>query len=168
MGAVLRFDGARLADDRDRAVDWPALAVLGDPVAHSLSPRLHAAALAARGFEHEYRAVHVAAEALGAALDAMAASSVIGCNLTVPHKEAALDACAYVSDEAREIGATNTLVRREGAWRAHNTDARGLALALQSWQGRALASYLKRTAVIGAGGAARAAVVCLRAERCTA
>lgn len=162
-GDVLRFEGDALRDVDGRVVAWPELAVLGDPVAHSLSPRLHAAALAARGLEHRYRAIHVEADRLRAALDAAGAAGVVGCNLTVPHKESAVALCAQTSDEVREIGATNTLVRRNDTWTGHNTDARGLALALQSWRGRALARATERVAVIGAGGAARAAVVCARA-----
>lgn len=163
-GDVLRFDGDGLFDGAGRRTEeWPALAVLGDPVAHSSSPRLHAAALAARGLDHRYRAIHVEAFHLAAALDAAGAADVIGLNLTVPHKEAAFALCDRTSDEAREIGAVNTLVRRANAWTGHNTDARGLALALQSWRGRALGRSTERVAVIGAGGAARAAVVCARA-----
>lgn len=160
---VLRFDGSALRDPEGQIVDWPDLAVLGDPVAHSLSPVLHTAAIDARGLDARYRAVHVVAEDLETALARAAAGGMRGCSLTVPHKERGVSLCENVSDEVREIGATNTLVRRHGAWTAHNTDARGLALALQTWRGRELARSVARVAVIGSGGAARAAVVCARA-----
>jgi len=160
---VLRFDGRALRGPDEEIVTWPDLAVLGDPVAHSLSPALHTAALAERGIDARYRAVHVRADDLEAALADAAEAGVRGLNLTLPHKASAIDLCNYVSDEVHEIGATNTLVRHDTDWRAHNTDARGLALALQSWRGRRLSRSLGRVVVLGAGGAARAAVVCARA-----
>ena len=159
---MLSFRDGRLVDADGAQVTWPALAVLGDPVAHSLSPRLHAAALAARGLPHRYEAIEVNADVLDVALDTAREQGTIGLNLTLPHKESALALCGYVSDEAREIGAVNTLVRRRDVWHGHNTDARGLALALQTWRGRALGRSLSHAVVIGAGGAARAAVVCVR------
>lgn len=160
---MLVFDGGRLHDASGHEVAWPGLAVLGDPVAHSLSPRLHTAALRARGLDHDYAAIRVGTEDLATCLVTAAEHGVLGLNLTVPHKEHGLALCAQVSDEAREIGAANTLVRRRDRWHAHNTDARGLALALQSWRGRRLARSLDQVVVIGSGGAARSAVVCARA-----
>lgn len=160
---VLRFDDGALRDPSGAPTAWPELAVLGDPVAHSLSPVLHTAALQERGLPLRYRAVHVTAGALAEALEAAARGGMRGCNLTVPHKETAIALCDHVSDEVREIGATNTLVRRDGAWHGHNTDARGLALALQMWRGRRLGRAVGHVAVIGSGGAARATVVAARA-----
>lgn len=160
---VLRFQEGALRGADDAIVAWPELAVLGDPVAHSLSPILHTAALEQRGIDARYRAVQVTSGDLEAALADAVSSGVRGLNLTLPHKEQAIALCAYVSDEVQEIGATNTLVRRDATWRAHNTDARGLALALQSWRGRGLTRSLGRVVIVGAGGAARAAVVCARA-----
>lgn len=160
---LLRFDGRRLVDDADQEVVWPELAVLGSPVAHSSSPRLHAAALAEIGVDHRYRAVQCEADGLRAALEDAHAGGVRGLNLTLPHKEAALAWCARVSSEAQEIGAANTLVRLDEGWMAHNTDARGLAMALQRALGAGLEAATRRVAVLGAGGAARAAVQCLRA-----
>jgi shikimate dehydrogenase len=160
---MLVFDGGRLREVSGREVDWPDLAVFGDPVAHSLSPRLHTAALRARGLDHDYAAVRVRADDLAACLDAAAEHGMLGLNLTVPHKRNGLALSEHLSDEVREIGAANTLVRRRDRWHAHNTDARGLALALQSWRGRRLARSLDHVVVIGSGGAARSAVVCARA-----
>lgn len=160
---MLVFARGRLTDATGAPAEWPDLAVLGDPVAHSASPRLHATALRARGLDHEYAAIRVSADELGACLEAAGHHGVLGLNLTVPHKEHGLELCDHVSDEAREIGAANTLVRRRERWYAHNTDARGLALALQSWRGRRLGAVLEHVVVVGSGGAARAAVVCARA-----
>jgi shikimate dehydrogenase len=100
---------------------------------------------------------------LGACLEVALAAGVEGLNLTVPHKVRALDHVARVSEECRTIGAANTLVARDGQWTAHNTDARGLALALETTRGRDLPRTVRRVSVIGAGGAARAAVQAMAA-----
>ena len=67
------------------------------------------------------------------------------------------------SEEVDRIGAGNTLARRRDRFHLHNTDARGLALALQRWRGRSLDAALEHVVTIGAGGAARAAVACVEA-----
>lgn len=156
-----RFEGGRLLDGRGDPSPWPELAVLGDPVVHSLSPRLHNAALAARGIQARYAAIRVAATDLPAALAAARAARVRGLNITVPHKELALESVERRTEEVERIGAANTLVLRQGEWTAHNTDARGLAMALERDLGSALGGRLSRCLVLGAGGAARAAVAAL-------
>lgn len=153
----MHFDVRRGLCDGDAGCPWPELAVLGDPVAHSLSPALHNAALDARRIPGVYRAVRVAPTDLGPALEAASAAGVRGLNLTLPHKEAALALISRRSDECDRIGATNTLVMRGGVWMAHNTDARGLAMALQRALGAGLPRYLHRSVILGTGGAARAA-----------
>jgi shikimate dehydrogenase len=140
---------------------WPELAVLGDPVAHSLSPRLHAAALAKRGIDARYEAIRVRQNQLDAALAAALEGGVRGLNLTVPLKERGLAAVARATDECRRIGATNTLVARAGAWTGHNTDARGLAMALERDLGAGLPAQVRRCMILGSGGSARAALVAL-------
>ncbi|HET6997843.1 MAG TPA: shikimate dehydrogenase [Solirubrobacterales bacterium] len=138
----------------------PRLAVLGHPVAHSRSPAMHTAALTALGLggEWTYEAIDVAPEDFEARVRAMAAEGFAGANVTVPHKQEAL-ACADVATEmAREIGAANTLVFVDGQIQAHNTDAGGLIAALPGLPRGA------RALVLGAGGAARAAVWALRTE----
>lgn len=137
----------------------PRLAVLGHPVAHSRSPAMQNAALAALGLgkEWHYEAVDVPPEEFGARVRAMAAEGFAGANVTVPHKLAALAVADTASEIAGEIGAANTLIFAGGEIQAHNTDAGGLIAALPgSPAGR-------RALVLGAGGAARAAVWALGA-----
>jgi shikimate dehydrogenase len=162
----------------------PRLAVIGHPVAHSRSPAMQNAALAALGLGESwtYEAIDVPPEGLEARLRAMAAEGFAGANVTVPHKEAALALADVPSREAQAIGAANTLVFADAGIEAHNTDAAGLLGALlgvgpdaepddaerddpgreQAPGGgasRGLASPQgKRALVLGAGGAARAAV----------
>jgi shikimate dehydrogenase len=137
----------------------PRLAVLGHPVAHSRSPAMQNAALAALGLGEEwsYEAIDVAPEGFEARVRGMAAEGFAGANVTVPHKIAALALADTASDMAREIGAANTLVFAGGSIHADNTDAGGLLATLPgSPQGL-------RALVLGAGGAARAAVWALGA-----
>ena len=135
----------------------PRLAVLGHPVAHSRSPAMQSAALAALGLGEEwtYEAIDVAPEDFEARVRAMAAEGFVGANVTVPHKEAALALADVPSEMAKEIGAANTLALAEDSIQAHNTDAPGLLAALPEPAGM-------RALVLGAGGAARAAVWGLR------
>src|SRR5437763_1315842 len=88
--------------------------LIGDPVAHSLSPAMHNAAFAALGLPHRYEAREVKAEQLAATLERMRQEDVLGANVTIPHKEAVLRLVARVSDEARRIGAVNTITRHGG------------------------------------------------------
>jgi shikimate dehydrogenase len=138
----------------------PRLAVLGHPVAHSRSPAMQNAALAALGLGEEWRyeAIDVAPEEFEARVRAMPAEGFAGANVTVPHKTAAFALADASSEGARRIGAANTLVFDAGQVQAHNTDAGGLIAALpRSPRGA-------RALVLGAGGAARAAIWALRSE----
>ncbi len=137
----------------------PRLAVLGHPVAHSRSPAMQNAALAALGLGEEWRyeAIEVAPEEFEARVRAMPAEGFAGANVTVPHKLAALALADAVSEMAREIGAANTLTFSDAGILAHNTDAGGLIASLPE------APQGQRALVLGAGGAARAAVWALGA-----
>ena len=134
--------------------------VIGHPVGHSLSPAMHNAAFRVLGMAHRYEALDVAPEALAAPVARLRASDVLGANVTVPHKERIMALLDAVAGEAREIGAVNTVVRADRHLTGHNTDRAGFAAALAE-RGIALAG--KRALVLGAGGAARAAVPSLRA-----
>jgi shikimate dehydrogenase len=132
----------------------PRLGVLGHPVAHSRSPAMHEAAFAALGMEDwSYQRLPVPPELLAETVRGLPAVGFAGANVTIPHKEAALALADEASDEARAIGAANTLTFGPGGRiRADNTDAPGIIAALP-WAVRG------RTAlVLGAGGSARAAV----------
>ena len=129
------------------------LGVCGWPVAHSRSPAMHNAALAAVGLaDWRYLKLPLPPELFAETVRALPAAGFRGVNVTIPHKEAALALADRASDAAREIGAANTLTfERDGAIVAENTDAPGLLDVLGDVAGRT-------ALVLGAGGAARAAV----------
>jgi shikimate dehydrogenase len=135
--------------------------VMGWPVAHSLSPRLHGFWLNEYGIDGAYVPLPVRPERLSAALEALPDLGFSGCNLTVPHKEAALAVLDEVDPQARRIGAVNTVrVRADGSLHGWNTDVEGYAQSLgAALPGWSLAG--RSAAVIGAGGAARAVIAAL-------
>lgn len=136
------------------AGDARLLAVLGDPIAHSLSPRLHGAALAAAALPHRYVAVRCDAAGLPALLDAVRHEpAVLGLNLTAPLKEAALPLLDDLDPLARAVGAVNTIVRDGPRLVGHNTDVEGFLGAVAQDPGFPPAD--RRILVLGAGGAAR-------------
>jgi shikimate dehydrogenase len=129
------------------------LGVFGWPVAHSRSPAMHRAALAAAGLrDWSYQRLPVPPELFAETGRALGAAGFRGANVTIPHKEVALAIADHASDTARAIGAANTLTYGDdGAIHADNTDAPGL---LDAIEGRP-----RDTAVVlGAGGSARAVV----------
>lgn len=130
------------------------LAVLGQPIAHSLSPRMHNAAFAALGLgdRWSYEAIELSPAGFAGGVAELRERGFVGANVTVPHKRAALALADQVSVAARAIGAANTLTFSTAGISAENTDAPGLIAALPGpVRGR-------RGLVLGAGGAARAAV----------
>jgi shikimate dehydrogenase len=138
----------------------PYLGVCGWPVAHSRSPAMHNAALAAAGLrDWRYLRLPLTPDVFGETVRALPGAGFRGVNVTIPHKEAALAVADHASDAARAIGAANTLTFEPGgAIVADNTDAPGLLAAMAP-----VCQVAGRTAlVLGAGGAARAAVYALR------
>jgi shikimate dehydrogenase len=127
-------------------------AVFGHPVAHSLSPRIHAAFGKAAGIALDYAAIDAPPEGFADALAAFAAHGGLGANVTLPHKEAAFALCAQASERARRAGAVNTLTRVGDAWHGDNTDGLGLVRDLTDRHGQDLRA--RRTLLLGAGGAA--------------
>ena len=127
-------------------------AVFGHPVAHSLSPRIHAAFGSQLGIALQYGSVDCEPWQLSAALAEFAAAGGIGANLTLPHKQAGLTLCASVSARARQAGAVNTLRREGDGWFGDNTDGDGLVRDLTGRN--ALDLRGRRTLMLGAGGAA--------------
>lgn len=130
------------------------LAVLGQPIAHSLSPVMHTAAFEALGMSGDwsYEAIELSPEGFAAGVGELRAGGYRGANVTVPHKRAALELADEVSAAADAIGAANTLSFGPAGVRADNTDAPGLIAALP------IPPAGRRTLVLGAGGAARAVV----------
>ncbi len=137
--------------------------VIGWPIAHSLSPKLHAHWLSELGIDGFFIPLAVQREDFARVVDALRLSGFAGINVTVPHKEAAF-ALAHVTDEAaRNAGAANLLVfGQDGTIAARNTDSLGLRASLEEELGK---DAIKRRDVVllGAGGAARAAVFALDA-----
>jgi shikimate dehydrogenase len=150
-----------LADLERWSVPGTGLAVLGHPIAHSLSPVMHNAALAElagqdpRLADWRYHKFDFTPAELPHALGLLHRHGFAGLNLTVPHKEAGLTLAESADDFARAAGATNTLVRTATGWHAANTDGPGLAGALRSELGLELRG--RPVVLLGAGGAARAA-----------
>lgn len=129
--------------------------VFGHPVAHTLSPAMHNAAFAALGLPFVYVPFPVAPESLGAALRALPALGIVGVNLTIPHKEAALPFMDEVSQEAQRVGAVNTVHCVAGRLLGDNTDGRGFYRPLLE---AGVEVGGRDVVVLGAGGAARAVV----------
>lgn len=127
-------------------------ALFGHPVAHSLSPRIHAAFAKQAGIAMDYSLRDVAPEGFAEALAAFAREGGAGANVTLPHKAAALRSCNEVSARAARCGAVNTLVRRDGGWFGDNTDGAGLVRDLTARAQHDLRE--RRTLLLGAGGAA--------------
>jgi shikimate dehydrogenase len=134
------------------------LGVLGWPVAHSRSPAMHNAALAALSMDGwRYQLLPVPPELLDETVRGLGAAGFVGANVTIPHKHAALALASEASAAAVAIGAANTLTfTSDGAIAAENTDAPGLIAALD------LELRGTTALVLGAGGSARAAVWALR------
>jgi shikimate dehydrogenase len=127
-------------------------AVFGHPVAHSLSPRIHAAFGRQARIALDYTAIDAPPEGFAAALAAFHDAGGLGANVTLPHKENALALCEAVSERARRAGAVNTLIRAGAGWAGDNTDGEGLIRDLTDRHGQDLRA--RRTLMLGAGGAA--------------
>lgn len=139
----------------------PLAGVMGWPVAQSLSPRLHAYWLTRHGLTGNYVAMAVRPDRLETAVRALPALGFAGINVTIPHKESALRIVDRVDPLAQRIGSVNTIrVDAKGRLEGRNTDAYGFLAHLETsapdWRARD-----GRCVVLGAGGAARAAVVAL-------
>ena len=133
--------------------------IFGDPVEHSLSPRMQNAAIEAGGIDAVYVPFHVTAAQLCDAITGLRAMSLRGVNLTIPHKEAACHLVDELDEQAVLIGAINTIVNEDGHLKGYNTDGIGLLNALQQELGVDVSGL--RVLLVGAGGACRAALVAL-------
>ena len=124
--------------------------VLGDPVAHSLSPAMHNAAFAAAGYNAAYLAFKV--KDVKGAVKGIRNLGIRGASVTIPHKLAVMDHLDACEETAARIGAVNTIVNRDGRLTGYNTDCRGAIRALTE----KMVLRQKTALIIGAGGAARA------------
>ncbi|MEA1996212.1 MAG: shikimate dehydrogenase [Gemmatimonadota bacterium] len=141
------------------------LGVIGDPIEHSLSPVLHNYVLERLGLDYCYLAFRVPRDKPGNVASSFRTLGLAGLNVTIPHKEAVAGQMDTLTEEARAVGAVNTIgMDKEGGLVGHNTDVAGF---LGSLQVRGLDKKLsgRPAVVLGAGGAARAVLLGLaRAE----
>ncbi len=139
----------------------PRAFLFAHPAKHSLSPAMHNAALGALGIDATYEARDVAPHDLHSALEELRSSGAWGANLSIPHKEHALEWLDSLSDDARAIGAVNTVVVKHGALHGFNTDGLGFICSLEE---AGLRDFMGLEVVIlGAGGAARGVAYALKA-----
>lgn len=139
----------------------PLAAVIGHPIAHSRSPALHGYWLKRYGIKGHYIPIDIAPADLPELIRTLPRLGFVGCNVTLPHKEAILQIADIVTDRAALIGAANTLIfRKDGKIHADNTDGSGFVANLRQnaphW-----APTSGPAVVLGAGGAARAVVAAL-------
>jgi len=135
------------------------LGLAGYPLAHSLSPQLHTAALKRLGLEGEYRLYPVLPQdraALAALLDRVRRGELDGLNVTIPHKQTVIPMLDELSPVAQGIGAANTVYRRGGRLVGENTDVSGFWADLERFLGNEAVGAQGKAIVLGAGGAARA------------
>jgi shikimate dehydrogenase len=131
------------------------LGVIGHPIAHTLSPLMHNAAIDRLGLDYKYVPFDVAPADLATALAGFAAIGVVGCSVTIPHKQAIMPLLANITPLATAVGAVNTIWQTPTGWHGTNTDVAGFIAPLEV-MGR---NWSDTTALIlGNGGAARAVV----------
>jgi len=127
--------------------------LIGDPVAHSLSPVMHNAAFAGLGLDYIYLPLRVEKEDLAKAIDGIRAFNIRGVNVTIPHKVAVIPLLDELEPLAQRIGAVNTIANDNGRLKGYNTDATGFLKALMQ---NGVKPQRKKAVILGAGGAARA------------
>ena len=140
------------------------LGVFGDPVEHSLSPRMQNAALRECKIEAQYARFHIQPNELAEALALVRQLDFTGLNLTVPHKIAALALLDEIGAEAKQIGATNTIAVQSGKLIGFNTDGLGFTRAIRADFSVDLRDL--RVLILGAGGAARGIALQCAREKC--
>ncbi|MEY8191201.1 MULTISPECIES: shikimate dehydrogenase [Bacillales] len=128
--------------------------VMGDPIAHSMSPDIHNDAFEKENIEAVYHHFHVTKEGLNDAVKGMKALGIEGFNITIPHKTSIIPFLDEVDELALAIGAVNTVVNKNGRFIGYNTDGKGFFKSLCDEISSDIKA--KKTLVIGAGGAARA------------
>lgn len=131
--------------------------IIGFPVAHSLSPRMQQAAFDACGIAARYTLWETAPADLPARIASLRAPEMLGANVTIPHKTAALALIDECDPLAARVGAINTIVNRNGRLIGYNTDVGGFMQALAANKEHPFHSQGQRAIILGTGGAARAA-----------
>ena len=142
-------------------LDGKTLAVIGDPIEHSLSPLIQQAMLDELGIPCTYGRIRVPAGTVGTWLPGAPGLNLAGFNATMPHKTDLVPLMDTLSDDAAMYHAVNTVVIRDGRFHGHNTDGGGFVRSLHD---EGIRPKALRIAVYGAGGAARSVVLKLAAE----
>ncbi|MBM7838060.1 shikimate dehydrogenase [Alkalihalobacillus xiaoxiensis] len=138
-------------------------ALIGQPVSHSKSPQMHVSAYKELGLKANYTAYDVSETDLSTVINRMRNGEIDGMNVTIPHKVAIINYLDAIDNDARIIGAVNTVVRKENQLIGFNTDAPGFIQSLK--QAKNGAPFQKKKAlVLGAGGAARAIIYAMSEE----
>lgn len=137
--------------------------VIGDPIKQSKSPIMMNRAFRETGINGVYAAFHITDEKLGHFIDGVRAMGIRGVNVTIPHKLRVMELLDEIDDDARVIGAVNTIVNHNGRLTGYNTDGIGYVRSLKEEAVSQLEG--KRIVVIGAGGAARGIVYALLKEK---
>lgn len=144
----------------------PVYGVIADPVGHSLSPQIHNASLRHLGIESVYLPIRVPPQDLSTFIQDCVEMGVSGLSVTIPHKETVLPLCTQPDEQVRGIGATNTLVFRDGEIFAHNTDCSAALGSLEESLGIEQTSSDclegKTALLLGGGGVAKAIAFGLR------
>lgn len=157
MKEVYTIDDLSSRSLLDAGCDKPArLAVIGFPIAHSASPRMHQAALDAYGIDCRYIRLEVPAGKVGESFAKMRALDFIGANVTVPHKFDAMACCDVLDPMAQALGAVNTVCFGTEGTAGYNTDGPGFVAAVENDFGVKLAGL--KVLIAGAGGGAGQAI----------
>lgn len=128
-------------------------ALFGYPVEHTLSPVMQNAAFDHLGLDYCYLPFSVPPDSLKQAVESIRALSLLGANLTIPHKKAVIPFLDVLDKEAAAIGAVNTIVNREKKLTGYNTDGKGFMRAIEELGVKAAG---KKVLIVGAGGSSRA------------
>lgn len=131
------------------------IGIFGDPIEHTLSPLIHNEAFSYLGLDYCYVAFNVKKDKLKEAVEGIRALNIKGVNITVPHKETVIQYIDELSDEAKNIGAVNTILNNEEILKGFNTDVNGFILSLKD---KGISIKNKNFLILGAGGAAKAIV----------
>ncbi|MBU0686297.1 MAG: shikimate dehydrogenase [Candidatus Margulisbacteria bacterium] len=143
------------------------LGVIGDPIAHSISPAMHNAALKALNMdqEMEYKAFHVKPKNLGKFLQEVREKGYLGINVTIPHKVTVMEHLDEITQYAKIVGAVNTVKNEDGKLIGYNTDGPGFLEAIKNKLG--ITPEGKKVVLLGAGGAAKAVGMILAENKAT-
>ena len=140
-----------------------ALGIFGHPISHTLSPVMHNAVIKALGLDMAYLPFEVKPSNLKEAINGIKSLGIIGVNITIPHKESVIRFLDDISEEARLVGAVNTIVNKDRKLVGYNTDGSGYMASLKEELGFNPKS--KRIIIIGAGGAARGILAALATQK---